>query len=110
MLPFSAVVFASHASAQITPRLLGDALLTRGELNAVLDAVNVNAAFSSVSDLDPQTGDRVGVCRIYGSGAGYAAAICLFANADASTLDRGQRNNILSGDAIQNVALNYKLV
>src|SRR5579885_3030949 len=98
------------AAQSIGPSDLTNYLLSSDQLNTALSNIGINASFTRSSDLPPQTGDRVGACRLYGSDSGYAAAICLFANADGSAVDGDLRNTILSGDAIQNVAQNTGLV
>jgi hypothetical protein len=111
LLPFSAVLLFRHASAQsIGPDDLTSFLLSANQLNSALSSVGLDANFTRATDGSPQTGDRVGTCRTYASDAGYAAAICLFANADGSAVSGDLRNTILSGDAIQNVAQNTGLV
>src|SRR5207302_8256100 len=89
VLPVCALVLVGHARAQtITSERLAGEILTGDQLNQILAGAGVDATFTRVTDLDPQTGERVGQCRLFGSDAGYAAAICLFANADGSDVDR----------------------
>lgn len=98
------------AAQSIGPGDLTNYLLSSDQINTALSNIGINASFTRTSDLPPQTGDRVGTCRIYGSDSGYAAAVCLFANADGSAVNGDLRNTILSGDAIQNVVQNTGLV